>query len=53
MSTPRKELTIEEAIRVLQMLEMHEAERAYIGKEIILAIDTLIAEVRNGDDKVH
>lgn len=50
MSTPRKELTIDEAIRVLQMLEMHEAERAYIGKEIILAIDTLIKEVKKKDD---
>ena len=51
MSTPRKELTIDEAIRVLQMLEMHEAERAYIGKEIILAIDTLIKEVKKKDDR--
>ena len=50
MSTPRKELTIDEAIRVLQMLEMHEAERAYIGKEITLAIDTLIKEVKKKDD---
>ena len=51
MSTPRKELTIDEAIRILEMLEMHEAERAYIGKEIILAIDMLIKEVKKKDDR--
>ena len=50
MSTPRKELTIDECIYILERLEMHEAERAYIGKEIILAIDTLIKEAKKKDD---